>query len=105
MVEIFNKLVRDRIPEIIRSQGDVPKTEILNNNNYFAALNQKLEEEVAEYLEDYSVDELADIVEVIFAIVKFKGLDVNEFEALRLKKHKERGGFDSRISLLEVIHE
>ena len=102
MVEKYDKLVRDKIPEIIKSQGDCPKIEILDDKDYFNALNQKLTEEVAEYLEKYSIEELADILEVIYAIAGHKGLTLDELEHIRLKKHKERGGFDNKISLAEV---
>lgn len=102
LIDKYNKLVRDKIPEIIKQQGDFPKVETLDDKEYFNALNQKLREEVAEYLENFNVDELADIAEVIHALVKYKGMTLHEFENIRLKKHNERGGFDDRISLVEV---
>ena len=102
MVDKYNKLVRDKIPELIMQKDNFSKTELLDDVNYFSALNKKLTEEVSEYLENYNIEELADIVEVIYAIVKFKGINLSEFEDLRLKKYNERGGFDCRISLIEV---
>jgi len=102
LIEKYDKLVRDKIPEIIKLKGDIPSVEILCDEQYFHALNRKISEEVAEYLEDYSVNELADIIEVIYAIVKYKGLSLHEFEQIRLKKCEERGGFDNRISLVDV---
>ena len=102
MTHKYNKLVRDRIPEIIAQQGDVPEYEILDDASYYAALNKKLQEELDEYFQDYSVEELADIVEVIYAIVNHQGKSVSDFEQIRLKKHDKRGGFDKKIALIEV---
>jgi predicted house-cleaning noncanonical NTP pyrophosphatase (MazG superfamily) len=83
-------------------KGDIPSVVTLSDEQYFHALNRKISEEVAEYLEEYSVEELADIVEVVYALVKHKGLSLQEFEQIRLKKREERGGFDEKISLIEV---
>lgn len=102
MKDTYNKLVRDKIPEIIRQNGDTPIIELLDDENYFSSLNQKLSEEVAEYMEDYSIEELADIVEVILSIVKYKGVSAEVFEQIRLEKRDKCGGFDSRIALIEV---
>jgi predicted house-cleaning noncanonical NTP pyrophosphatase (MazG superfamily) len=102
LIERYDKLVRDKIPDVIRLKGDTPSVVTLGDEQYFHALNKKISEEVAEYLEDYSVDELADIVEVVYALVKYKGLSLHEFEQIRLKKREERGGFDNKISLVEV---
>ena len=104
MVKKYNKLVRDNMPEIIKEQGNVPVVEILEGENYFDALNKKLAEEIAEYFENYNVEELVDIVEVVYAIVKYNGLSLDDFNGLRLKKYGERGGFDNRISLIEIKH-
>ena len=102
MTDKYNKLVRDRIPEIIMQQGDVPAIEILGDADYCASLNKKLQEELDEYLQDYSVEELADIVEVIYAIVRYNGISINDFEQIRLDKNAKRGSFDKRIALIEV---
>ena len=102
MKDIYNKLVRDKIPEIIAGKGDIPKTKVLGDEEYYQALNQKLKEEVAEYFENCDIEELADIVEVILAIVKYRGVSEGDFEGMRLKKYNERGGFDERICLVDV---
>ena len=102
MVDKYDKLVRDKIPIIIKQQGDSPKTVTLDDKRYFNALNRKLREELDEYFEYFNIEELADIVEVIHALVKYKGLTLNEFEKIRLKKYDERGSFDARVSLIEV---
>ena len=98
----YNKLVRDKIPEIIKKNGQVAKLRKLDDDEYLNALNHKLEEEVTEYFEDGSIEELADVMEVVYAIVKHKGLSLDEFEVMRTKKLDERGGFDGRILLVEV---
>ena len=98
-----NKLVRDKIPEIIRQKGDIPKTVTLDDEAYFQCLNQKLKEEVDEYFEAYDTEELADILEVVYAIAKYKGLSIDELTNMRLKKRNDRGGFDERVFLVEVL--
>jgi len=102
MTDKYNKLVRDRIPEIIKQRGDIPTVEILGAADYYASLNKKLQEELDEYLQDYSVEELADIVEVIYAIVRYKGISISDFEQIRLDKNAKRGCFDKRIALIKV---
>jgi len=101
----YNKLVRDKIPEIIRIIGDTPKTMTLDDETYFHCLNQKLKEEVDEYLEECSACELADILEVIYAIAAYKNLTPSDLENIRLKKHDERGGFSDKVFLVEVERE
>ena len=103
MKEIYNKLVRDKIPEIILAKGDAPVTETLDDAAYFQALNAKLQEEVAEYLADFAAEELADILEVLRAIAAQKGLSYEDMEQIRKKKYEERGGFAKKIKLVEVI--
>ena len=95
----YNKLVRDKIPEIMIGKGCKPVTRILNNEEYILELNKKLLEEVNEYLESGEVLELADITEVLLAILKVKGLSFKEFERIRLDKVDKRGAFDEKIFL------
>jgi len=102
MVDTYNKLVRDRIAELIRQQGDHPEVEILDDSNYIKALNAKLYEEVDEYHVNYDVGELADILEVVRTIAIYNGLSPDELEQLRQKKYNERGGFNDKIFLTEV---
>jgi predicted house-cleaning noncanonical NTP pyrophosphatase (MazG superfamily) len=102
MIETHNKLVRDRIPEIIRTKGHIPKIKVLDGNDFFTALNHKLMEEVAEYLENHDIEELADILEVILALIKCHGFSHEKFEQLRLRKRKERGGYCSKIFLINI---
>ena len=79
--------------------------EILKSEAYKKHLDEKLGEELQEYLAADSVDELADLAEVIFAILKYKGIDINDFENIRKKKAEERGAFDKRLLLKEVVEE
>lgn len=98
----YNKLVRDRIPEIIKQKGKIPVTHIASDNEYWEKLKEKLKEEVEEFLEDGSKEEIADILEVIYAVCDFKKIDKEELEVLRKKKAEERGGFKKKIILDET---
>ena len=98
----YNKLVRDKIPEIIRKKGMVPITHIASDEEYWQKLKEKLREEVDEFMEENNEEELADILEVIYAICDFKKIDRNKLELLRKKKAKERGSFKNKIILDEV---
>jgi len=100
----YNKLVRDRIPEIIEKSGKKAVTEILDDTSYKKLLDEKLSEELQEYLAGDSVEELADLLEVIYAILDYKGVSVQDFEALRRQKAETRGAFKERI-LLKEVHE
>lgn len=99
----YSKLVRDKIPEIIEKSGKKANTEILEDEDYKKHLDKKLQEELDEYYSTDDVEELADLVEVVYAILKYKKVDIEEFENIRRKKILERGTFDKRILLREVI--
>jgi predicted house-cleaning noncanonical NTP pyrophosphatase (MazG superfamily) len=98
-MKIYNKLVRDKIPEIIESDGKSCNTHILSNGEYIAALETKLNEEVAEYQADKNLEEMADVLEVLQAICIARGYTLAELEAMRAKKADERGGFADKIFL------
>lgn len=98
-MKVYNKLVRDKIPEIIEKDGKRCKTRILTNEEYVASLEAKLDEEVAEYQADKNLEEMADILEVLQAICIARGYSLEELEALRAKKSDERGGFVEKIFL------
>ena len=100
---IYNKLIRDNIPEIIESKGKKASIEILNDTDYILKLNEKLQEELDEYKSDNSVEELADLVEVVYGILKYKNVSIEEFENIRKEKADKRGVFDKRLLLKEVI--
>lgn len=101
-MKVYNKLVRDKITDIIEADGRKAKYRILDNNEYRQELNSKLQEEVKEYLDDNNVEELADIVEVIYGILNSMGVTIDEFEKVRIKKQEERGAFNKRIYLEEA---
>ena len=96
----FNKLVRDKIPDMIHVQGEQPFTRILETEEYKKCLDNKLDEEIREFRADRELEELADILEVLYALCKADGHTIEELHALRRKKHDERGGFDKRIFLI-----
>ena len=85
-MKIYNKLVRDKIPEIINSDNGVAITRTLHDVEYLNELNKKLQEEVKEYLEADNIEELADIVEVIYGILNLKNVSIEEFEIIRKKR-------------------
>jgi len=99
---IYNKLIRDKIPQIIENTGKTAVIETLDDKEYKRLLDEKLGEELQEYLSSDNVEELADLVEVVYAILKYKGIDIHEFDSIRLKKAAERGAFDKRLLLKEV---
>ncbi len=99
----YNKLVRDRIPEIIENDGKTCRIEILTDEEYIKKVDAKLDEELAEYHKDQNIEELADLMEVIYAAAIARGYSVEELEAARQKKVQKRGAFAKKILLKEVI--
>ncbi|MFE6665746.1 nucleoside triphosphate pyrophosphohydrolase [Streptomyces sp. NPDC057697] len=94
------KLVRDGIPEIIRRNGEEPATCVAGAPEYRKRLRDKLSEEVGEFLEveeDYSKEELADVLEVVYALAQDLGITLEDLERCRAEKAAERGGFEKRI--------
>ena len=98
----YNKLVRDKIPEIIKGKGETPITHIADNQEYEIKLKEKLKEEVEEFLKESNAEELADILEVIYAIRDNMGVSREELEKIRLEKSEKRGGFKGTIILDET---
>lgn len=98
-MKIYNKLVRDNIPEIMIKNGAKPVTRTLNDEEYLSELNKKLKEELNEYLESESILELADLEEVLLAILKIKNVSKEEFDNIRIEKANKRGSFDKKIFL------
>lgn len=96
----FNKLVRDKIPEIIASQGENANFRILEDAEYTACLASKLDEEVAEYHAGRNLEELADILEVVFAMAENLGASREALMEVYEDKHQSRGGFRDRIFLI-----
>lgn len=101
-VKAYNKLVRDRIPEIIENSGKTCTVETLADEQYIAMLDEKLSEELSEYQESKSLEELADLLEVMGAVVKARGYSWDELTEARKKKREARGGFEKKILLKEV---
>lgn len=102
-MKIYNKLVRDKIPEIIANDnGKTCVTRIMDDDEYLSALNLKLQEELKEYLDGNNVEELADLEEVLRAILDIKGVSYDEFEAIRKEKAEKRGAFKKKIFLESV---
>lgn len=102
MVTIYNKLVRDKIPQIIQENGQLCNTRVLTDSEYIAALDAKLQEELAEYKESRSIEELADIFEVLCAMAACNGFSKKDLIAMQEQKRADRGGFEDRILLLDV---
>lgn len=99
----YHKLVRDRIPEIIEADGKTYVCETLSDQDYLSLLDQKLNEELAEYQESKSLEELADLLEVMRAVVKARGWTLEDLERVRAEKAAKRGGFEKKILLKEVL--
>jgi predicted house-cleaning noncanonical NTP pyrophosphatase (MazG superfamily) len=100
--KMYNKLVRDKIPEIIEKSGKYALVQVLSDNEFEDMLDKKLQEEVEEYLRDGTVEEFADIQEVLIAILDIKGISNEEVQSVRLNKLQKYGGFSRRIFLKEV---
>jgi predicted house-cleaning noncanonical NTP pyrophosphatase (MazG superfamily) len=100
---VYNKLVRDRIPEIIRSQGETPITRRLTPEQLRACLTDKLQEEVAEYLADPCLMELCDILEVTEALIRAHGYPLEHARAQQAQKAQRNGGFTEGVYLEKVI--
>lgn len=103
MEKIYNKLVRDRIPEIIGKDGNTAIMHKLSGVEYLAALEAKLDEEAGEYHRDKSAEELADILEVVYALAEAGGTTAEALERMRLEKREKRGAFEDMIFLEKVI--
>ena len=98
----YNKLVRDRIPEIIETGGNTCITEVLTDEAYLKMLDTKLTEELAEYHADGNPEELADLLEVIYAAAKARGVSAEALDRIREEKATKRGRFDQKILLVSV---
>ena len=94
----INKLVRDNIPSFCEN----PETRILSDEDYIAALKQKLHEEVGEYLQDNTIEELADIIEVVEALAENQGSSLREVMEFKQRKQSKNGAFRDKIFLISV---
>ena len=100
--QMYDKLVRDQIPQIVRATGNSCEIRVLEDSEYLHRLEEKLKEELSEYLESGQLEELADLLEVMMALVKAKGCSWQELERIRLDKFAERGGFEKKLLLTSV---
>jgi predicted house-cleaning noncanonical NTP pyrophosphatase (MazG superfamily) len=98
----FDKLVRDKIPQKIKSNGEMPITHTASEEEYWQKIKEKLIEEAKEFCEKGDEEELADVLEVIYSICDYKKIDRKKLEELRRKKEQERGSFKERIILDET---
>ncbi len=95
----YDKLVRDKIPEIIQKNGREAIFYVADTEEYWQKLKEKLQEEVKEFLADETIEEIADIYEVLEAICRYKKLNKKKIDSIKNKKAKERGVFKKRIIL------
>lgn len=98
----YNKLVRDKIPEYIKSKGGNPASHIASADEYWQKLKEKLQEEVSEFSESESVEEFVDLLEILDAIKDHKEFGSEALDELRKKKAEERGEFKNRVILEEA---
>lgn len=103
--KVYNKLVRDLIPDIIEESGSECRTRILSDEEYLNMLDAKLDEELSEYHQDQNIEELADLLELIQAATVARGYTLEELESVRAEKAKKRGGFEKKIFLIDVTEQ
>ena len=98
----YNKAIRDKIPEIIAESGKKYNLKQLDDESFLAELEKKLIEEVNEYSESKDVEELADLLEVIYRISELRGVNSDELDEIRRNKAEKRGKFDSNLFLIDT---
>ena len=98
---LHNKAIRDKIPEIIAESGKKCNTKQLDDESFLAEIEKKLIEEVNEYSESKDVEELADLLEVIYRISELRGVNSDELDEIRKDKAEKRGKFDSNLFLID----
>jgi predicted house-cleaning noncanonical NTP pyrophosphatase (MazG superfamily) len=103
MEKQYDKLVRDNIPDIIKSQGNVAEVRTLSEDEYITYLNKKLKEEVNEYLEDNCIEELCDILEVVEAISKAMKFSDEDVKTVKEQKLQINGSFRNKTLLRKII--
>jgi len=98
----YDKAIRDKIPEIISQAGKKCNVKILSDDEFLEKLVEKLSEEVLEYKKSKSLEELADILEIIDRILKIKGIKKGKLEEIQIMKKDERGGFEKNLFLIDT---
>ncbi|WP_409294060.1 phosphoribosyl-ATP pyrophosphohydrolase [Peribacillus sp. SCS-26] len=106
---IYNKLVRDLIPQVIENTGAQFSTKVLDDEEYKKELKKKSFEELEEYIaastDEEALEELADLLEIIHALAAIHGGSIDKVEKIRTEKAAKRGGFKEKIFLIEVEDE
>lgn len=98
----YNKLVRDKVPERIKKDDKTPIIHIADNEEYWEKLKEKLQEETTEFSKEPNEEELADILEVIDAIIEHKKFNKLDIETIKQQKAQEKGKFKDKIILEKV---
>ena len=98
----YNKAIRDKIPEIIAKSGHSCNFRVLSDSDFLVALEKKLNEEMMEFQGTHNPEELVDVLEVVYAIARLRGLSKASIEQMRMKKNQERGGFEKNLFLEKV---
>jgi predicted house-cleaning noncanonical NTP pyrophosphatase (MazG superfamily) len=102
LVQTHNKAIRDKIPEIIRATGQNCKIITMSDGDFLLQMERKLSEEVDEYKQSKSPEELADILEVVYRIAELLGVKKEELERMRQEKEVKRGAFSKNLFLIET---
>ena len=98
----YNKVIRDKIPEIIKKDGHSANVSALSNEEFLIEIEKKLHEEVEEYQKDNDPSELADILEVVYRIAQLRGISKEDLEGIRLKKIQDKGAFEKNLFLVNT---
>ena len=100
---IYNKAIRDKIPEIIKESGSGCNVKKLSDSEFLDELEKKLVEELNEYQQSKSVEELADILEIIYRMSQLKGTSPGKLEEIRQEKTRKRGAFEKNLFLIDTV--
>lgn len=98
----YNKAIRDKIPDIIKNDGHIPKTKVLSDDEFLKEMEKKLTEEVKEFQESNNVSELVDILEVVYKISELHGIGKDQLDKIRSDKAQKRGKFEKNLFLIET---
>jgi predicted house-cleaning noncanonical NTP pyrophosphatase (MazG superfamily) len=102
LVQIYNKAIRDKIPEIIQATGKSCSVITMADSDFLPQMEKKLSEEVDEYRQTKLPEELADILEVVYRIAELRGINKEELEKIRQTKEAKRGSFSRNLFLIET---
>jgi len=98
-IPVYNKAIRDKIPQIIEESGSKCEYRVLSDKEFLPYLEDKLHEEIEEYDATKSMMELVDVIEIIYRIADIRNVSIEELERMRLDKKNERGGFNWNLFL------